>query len=112
MTNRRDGISSGSSFQRQSSHSQGRISINDLTPAAHKELYLTKDQHTELLELIDRSVSDRLSDDAETQVVSIPLLSSVHGALELIATGQRTDINGLLSNLIRDMLSQYTIKNG
>ena len=67
--------------------------------------------HTELLDLIDRSVSDALDDEAETQVLSITLLSSVYRALNLIAAGQRTDFDGLLSGLIRDTLSQYIIKN-
>ena len=109
--NNRTGIAGGSQFQQQSRRNQNRHDISDLTPDSHRELYLTQDQHEELSDLIDRSVSDRLHDDAECIEVNITFLSSVHEALSLIAKGQRTDVDGLLSNLIRDMLSQYIIKN-
>ena len=90
---------------------RNRHDISDLTPDSHRALYLTPEQHEELLDLIDRSVSDALDDEAETRVLSITFLSSVHKALSLIAEGQRTDVDGLLSGLIRDTLSQYIIRN-
>lgn len=111
QTYKRGSIAGGSQFQ-QTHHNPERHNISDLTTESHRALYLTDDQHNQLLDLIDQSVTDRLNDDAETQAVSLPLLNSVYGALELIAKGQRTDVSGLLSNLIRDTLSQYVIKNG
>ena len=108
---RNSGMAGGSQFKQQPHRNQNRHDISDLTPDSHRELYLTSDQHTELLDLIDQSVSDALDDEAECTEVTITFLSSVYEALSLIARGQRTDFDGLLSGLIRDTLSQYIIKN-
>ena len=108
---RNNGMAGGSQFQQQSHRNQNRHDISDLTPDSHRELYLTQDQHEALSDLIDQSVSDRLNNDAECTEVNITFLSSVYEALSLIAKGQRTDIDGLLSGLIRDTLSQYIIRN-
>ena len=110
--NRRVGLASGSRSYRQPHHNQERHDISDLMPAAHRTLYLTDEQHEELLALIDQSVSDRANDDAERTDVSISLLSSVYEALSLIAKGQRTDFDGFMNNLVHGILSQYIIKNG
>lgn len=111
MNHRNKGLAGGSKSYRQTQCNQGRISIDDLTPDSARALYLTAEQNTALLDLIDQSVSDRLNDESETQELSISMLSSVYGALSLIAEGQRTTIDELLSNLIKSTLSAYTVNN-